>query len=155
MWYRVFGQSDAEIAPAAVLEHLHNGGYEVSGHFRGDVDGWFQLDLVWNEETITVHRYRADEDGIRNELNSWSAWVEVQEDLDRPEDIMQQIIATQQLITMAIPETDGHSSWGKLCAGLCQFLVGVTQGLYAIDGVGLFDTEGKLLVADVEDGFRG
>ena len=40
-WYRVFGTNDTEPDPAALLEHLQQLGFEVTGKFRGDDQGWF------------------------------------------------------------------------------------------------------------------
>src|SRR5262249_10907812 len=76
-WYRVFGGSDVEPAPAALLEHLHGLGLKVACRFYGDDQGWSRAELLLQDGTILeLARYLTDEDGIRAELNTWAAWVE-------------------------------------------------------------------------------
>src|SRR6266540_5777722 len=77
-WYRVFGKSDTCPEPAALLEHLHGPGLEVRGHFRGDAQGWFRADLLPPEGDggVEVECYLATEEGVRQELSTWAAWLE-------------------------------------------------------------------------------
>src|SRR6476469_9168690 len=64
---RVFGITDTEpplqsLAPESV---------------QADDRGWFRAQVVVGRTMTNVERYLADEDGIRDELNTWAAWVEV------------------------------------------------------------------------------
>jgi hypothetical protein len=78
LWYRVFGANESQPAPADLLAHLHGAGLSVTGHFRGDDLGWFAAELVVavGETPLQLERFLATEDGIRNELNTWAAWLE-------------------------------------------------------------------------------
>src|SRR5262245_11288514 len=77
-WYRVFAGNDVHPDPAAVLGHLRGLGLEATGRFRGDDDGWFRADLTLPDEdgAVVVECYHATEDGVRQELLTWAAWVE-------------------------------------------------------------------------------
>ncbi|MCS6850579.1 MAG: hypothetical protein NZ700_05350 [Gemmataceae bacterium] len=137
MWFRVFGRTDATIPPAAVLERIHTlWGISAPGRCRADDLGWFELAVPLGDRTLVVNRYLASEDGIREELSNWAAWLEW---VERPE-LMPRIIQAQQLFTLEGSDASA--------AELCRFLAGQTDGLYHIDGQGLFAADGTLLVAD-------
>lgn len=149
MWYRVFGLTDAEISPAALLEHLHTPAGPVQGHFRGDESGWFEAQLVLENYPLLLGRYLVSEEGIRAELNSWAAWIELQEGHPQQGHLMQQIISTRQVFTVELAgERAKLEPLQNLCQQLCQFLAGQTQGYYQIDGQGLFDAAGTLLLRE-------
>jgi hypothetical protein len=141
MWYRVFGTNWNEPAPATLLAH-----WQGRGHFRGDDQGWFQATLICDdeEEPLELQRYLATEDGIRDELNTWAAWLEAQHDSPHTGSLMRHMIGTQQLFTLARPpELDG-----QMCEALCRFLADQTAGVYQIDGQGFFAADGTLLVKE-------
>ena len=77
-YYRVFGTADTEPQPAALLDHVRGCGSEITGHFRGDDQGWFAADLMGADEdsVVRLERFLANEEGIRAELNTWAAWLE-------------------------------------------------------------------------------
>lgn len=150
MWYRVFGTSETAVDPNTVLEQLHAEGFEVTGHFRGDELGWFHVDLLFGGETaIEVERYLASEEGIRAQLNTWAAWLESMPDNPRQLQLMQHMISTKQLFTLCPPADDEPPT--QICLALCRFLAQVTDGVYQIDGQGVFAADGSLLVADRDD----
>src|SRR5207244_3512321 len=105
LWYRVFGTSDVQPAPAALLEHLNVPGRTVAGHFRGDDLGWFGAELVYAEDAppLELQRYLAGEDGIRGELNGWAAWLETREENPNHGPLMGRVIGTKQLFTLPLP----------------------------------------------------
>lgn len=138
MWYRVFGSNEAQIPPETLLEHL-----QVPGYFRGDDQGWFQVELAVQGDTIQVNRYLATEEGIRAELNNWAAWLEG--NAAEPEPLMQHLISTTQVFVWK--KQDDHQAQA-LCTALCQFLARETAGIYQIDGQGFFDRQGRLLAAE-------
>lgn len=146
MWYRVFGLNDNDIQPAELLEHLQHCGLEVQGHFRGDDEGWFEAEFVLDGLSVTVNRYLVTEEGVRQELNNWAAWIELESSTDQRESYMQRIISSQQMFTMEIP--DAHAALESLCLETCRFLADRTQGMYQVDGQGFFSSEGNLLIGE-------
>jgi hypothetical protein len=146
VWYRVFGLTDDPVDPSALLEHLHNQGWAVAGHFRGDDRGWFRasLEMAEDDGRIEVERYLADEDGIRGELNTWAAWLEALEGQPQRDRLMEHLIGTRQLFTLR--QEDGDTA--ELCGLLCRYLAGRTAGVYQVDGRGFFEPPETLLVAE-------
>jgi hypothetical protein len=149
-WQRVFGSNQVEPQPAALLEHLQQQGFEVTGHFRGDDRGWFSAEIEYSPDLpqLTIERYLADEEGIRGELNTWAAYLETEVG---PEGIrlMQQIIGTSQLFALEQPfnvAQAGHAV--RLSETLCRFLACATDGIYQVDGMGFFAADGTMLIDD-------
>jgi hypothetical protein len=137
-WHRVFGGA-AQPDPAALLSAL-----AATGTFEADADGWYQADLVAADGTpLTIACYRASEEGIRAELNSWAAWVETRGDDLHHVWLMEQLIQTAQIFTFALPE--GTERLGE---EVCFVLATTTGGIYQIDGRGLFEADGTLLLAE-------
>src|SRR5438874_7384942 len=136
-WFRVFGNGDAAVEPAALLEHLHGAGFPVAGHFRGDDRGWFRAELVFADDAppVVVERYFADEEGIRAELNSWAAWLEEQEDNPHHLPLMERLIGTAQLFTLRqadeeADDADDRELAERLCLTCCRYLAAATDGVY-------------------------
>jgi hypothetical protein len=149
VWWRVFGTSEAEPAPAALLEHLQQQGFEVSGRFRGDDHGWFAVEIAFANgiPALNIERYLTGEDDIRNELNAWAAWLETCEGSPYAVELMQQMIATKQLFTLKQPVSmAGVVARWTACPTVCQFLARVTTGVYQVDEQGFFAGDGTPLV---------
>ena len=147
MWYRIFGSNDTEPTPAAVLARLNGLGVAVTGNFHGDGGGWFGAELVVAESVrLGLERFLAAEEGIRAELNSWAAWLELCAPAAEQAHLMERMIQTKQLFTLQRP--DAAEAAGPVCEALCQFLAGSTDGVYQIDGRGLFGAGGALLVQE-------
>jgi hypothetical protein len=142
-WHRVFGTTAAHPEPAAVLAGLSARGLEATGHFRGDERGWFAAELCAPGGAVEVECYLADEEGIRDELNTWAAWLESAAP-DHPE-LMQHMIATTRLFTIH-PADDADAE--PLCVALCRLLAEMTAGVYQSDGRGFFAADGTPLVAE-------
>ncbi len=146
VWYRVFGTNDANVQPADLLEHLQANGLEATGHFRGDDQGWFsaKLILAGAETPVELERYLATEKGIRDELNTWAAWLETQDHPHRQE-LMRQVIQSRQVFTLLrSPEVEED----RLCQEICRFLARETTGLYQADGQGFFLADGHLVLRE-------
>ena len=142
MWHRVFSASDAEPAPAAILERL-NAGAPVAGAFHGDDAGWFRAELtVAGAATVELERFLATEEGMRAELNSWAAHLEASGDGPEHVRLMERMIQARQLFTVRGSAAD------DLCVALCRYLAEATDGVYQIDGRGFFAADGTLLVRD-------
>ncbi|HXG12446.1 MAG TPA: hypothetical protein VNK04_22000 [Gemmataceae bacterium] len=144
-WYRVFGQSDVEPSPAALLAFLQTLGRETGGNFRGDDRGWFRAELLIDGTAAVVERYLADEEGIRGELNAWAAWVEATGEGPAQLRLMERLIGTRQLFVLRGPATEQAEA-------LCRYLARSTDGVYQADGRGFFDPTGNLLVAEEDEG---
>src|SRR5438128_1785416 len=81
-WYRVFGLSAEQPRPERVLEHLRGLGVTGPARFRGDDAGWTTLEFVLADgiAPLVLDCFLSSEDGIRQELNAWAAWLETPED---------------------------------------------------------------------------
>jgi hypothetical protein len=151
MWYRVFGTSPTEPAPAGLLGHLHQLGVAVGANFSGDQDGWFRADLVLEPagDTVLLERYLVSEEGIRGELNNWAAWVEATGDGLVQERLMRHLIGTKQLFTVRPPDVvAGAERVGNLCLDVCRFLARETEGIYQVDDQGFFEPDGRPLLKE-------
>src|SRR5687768_6861294 len=132
-WYRVFGRSEEQPPPEAVLEHLRTLGITGPARFRGDADGWTSLEFNSAGGTpLVLERYLSTETGIRAELNSWAAWLETCETSPHHVALMERMIQTKQLYTLRSPADETSS----FCAKLCRFLARATDGVYHVDGEG-------------------
>lgn len=145
-WYRVFGRSEVEPAPAALVQHLHGQGLAVRPTFRGDDLGWFAADLALDDEApLRLERFLTREEGIRGELNAWAAWLETVEHSPNHAALMERVIQTAQLFTLRPP--DG-SRMEPLCVALSRYLAEVTDGVYQADRRGFFAADGTLLLRE-------
>jgi hypothetical protein len=143
MWYRIFGTSDVEPEPAVLLQYLRERGIE-EGKFRGDEEGWFAAEFrIRGGGSIELNRFLSTEEGIRNELNTWAAWLETAEDNPNHVRLMQHMIGTRQLFTLEVMADDEVP-----VEDLCRFLAQATEGVYQVDGQGFFAADGTLLVQE-------
>jgi hypothetical protein len=150
MWFRVFGTNGRQPEPADLLEHLQALGFEVSGKFRGDDQGWFQAELWFGPDVpLLLSCYRAEEEGLRAELNTWAAWLETAESTASHGPLMRHVIGTTQLFALELPAS--HRQAGPLylaCVALCRYLARETAGVYQADGEGFADADGALLLRE-------
>jgi len=147
-WYRVFATGSAEPDPERLLEHVRGLGAAAVGCIRRDDLGWFEATLAFpgTEAALVLHRYLASEDGVRDELNAWAAWLEHQ---PQGPELIQTILDTRQVIIMEVPaRVPAGVDPEHLCAGVCRFLAGLTGGVYQADGAGFFDAGGSELAAE-------
>jgi hypothetical protein len=145
MWFRVFGINDAQPDPAAVLEFLHGQGGDVAGHFHGDDLGWFRAELLLGGTPVSLERYLTAEDDIRNDLNTWAAWLESVPANPHQGPLMQHMIGTKQLFTLQVP---GDANCQDQVTNLCRYLARQTDGVYQVDQQGFFAADGTLLVPE-------
>jgi hypothetical protein len=151
MWFRVFGTNDLQPEPEQLLEHLRRLGIESPGDFGGDDHGWFRADFTYNEQAPPLHleRFLTADDDIRDDLNSWAAWLETVETNPVVPRLMQLMVDTKQLFTMRCPrDVADLIPVQKLCVGLCQFLAEKTKGVYQVDTQGFFAPDGQSLVRE-------
>jgi hypothetical protein len=151
-WSRVFGATDVEPEPAALVEHLHHAGFDFASRWSRDERGWFRVHLLTGEDEdapIELQRYMADEEGIRAELNTWAAWLESIEDHPQAVSLMGRLIASRQVFTLERPDDVYDVGWAdELCDHVCRYLAAATDGVYQVDGRGLCAADGSLLVPE-------
>ena len=150
MWYRVFGRSEAEPMPAALVESLHATAFAVEPHFKGDDLGWTSGELrLPSGSPIQVERYLASEDDIRDELNAFAAELETCDYSPNHRHLMEHAIQTKQLIVIRSPvDTPNEVLAQGIITHACQFFAGRTEGVYQIDGRGWFAADGELLLQE-------
>lgn len=146
MWYRVFGRSSVEPAPAALASHLHAAGLPVKPYFRGDDLGWVsgELRLPGPNATVFIERYLTTTDEIRDDLNSHAAILETS-DSPNAGMLMERVIQTQQLFVVRMVD---DAEMEKVLLDTCRFLAAATDGVYQIDGQGWFAASGEQLVQE-------
>ena len=150
MCYRVFGATDALVSPAILLEHLHAQGFAVVGHFRGDDLGWTGGELQLGiGSPVYINRFLTGEDELRDDLNSWAAWLETMDYEPNHAKLMERVIQTKQLITLRKPvDHSDDVALEKLCEGVCRYLAAQLEGFYQIDDVGWFAPDGEILLQE-------
>jgi hypothetical protein len=147
-WYRVFAANDVHPEPAALLAHLHGAGLPVTGRFRGDDQGWFRCELLPEKGgAVEIDCYLATEEGIRQELSTWAAWLETTPPGAVQDRLMLHVIGSRRVLTVHAAD-DAEGETAALCLAVCRFLAAATDGVYQVDGQGFFAADGALLVAE-------
>jgi hypothetical protein len=150
LWYRVFGRDNTRVQPEALLAHLAAAGTDVTSTFTPPGDDWVAAEFRFATTTpIHVERYRADEEGIRGELNSWAAFLETCDYEPNHAALMERVIQTQQLFTLRKPIDCVDETLAEgLCVALCRFLSEQTKGIWQADDEGFFAADGTLLLKE-------
>lgn len=150
MWHRVFCRSDREVAPPTILAHLHDTGRPVAGRFHGDDLGWTAAELTLGTGTpVYLERYVATADAIRDDLNSWAAWLETLDYSPHNVRLMEHVIQTRQLVTVRKPlDHPNEVVVDDLCRTICQFLAATADGVFQIDNDGWFGADGELILKE-------
>lgn len=146
MWYRVFCRGDVQVSPAAILEHLQREGVEARGDFRGDDLGWTAGEIrVGVGSPIYLERYLAKEDDLRNDLNSWAAFLETCDYSPNSTMLMERVIQTQQMVTLRKPiDHSDEVVLDKVCVAICRQFAGAADGIYQVDDDGWYAADGEL-----------
>jgi hypothetical protein len=147
--HRVFAAHAVLPQPADLLEFATTSGVAATGHFKGDDQGWFFAELsAPGALALEIECFRADEEGVRGELNSWAAWLETLEASPQVPALMARIATAQQVVTILQPlRPDLRDDDRAACEKLCRFLAGLADGIYQLDGLGLFAADGQLLLS--------
>jgi hypothetical protein len=150
MWYRIFGRADSRLPPAALLEHLSLGGFAVQAHFRGDDLGWTAAELRLDRGgPVYLERYLATEDNLRDDLNSWAAFLETCDYSPNSTPLMERVIQSAQLITLRKPiDHADEVILDRLCLETCRYLASQCDGVYQIDYDGWFAADGAMLLKE-------
>jgi hypothetical protein len=147
MWYRVFCRSNTEVSPAELLAAA---GSNVQGDFRGDNLGWTAGELsIGSGSPIRVERYITWEDDIRDDLNTWAAWLETQDHEPNHGRLMEHVVQSKQLFTVRKPvDSPNESAVEDLCRSTSQFLARRADGIYQVEGDGWYGPRGELLLKE-------
>jgi hypothetical protein len=151
MTCRVFGKSTIQPDPRPLAEFLNRFGTPVVGDFFGDEQGWTRLELQFGNGrfAVTVERYLAVEEGLRDAFRSWAAWIESANEDPTNNWLMEHMINTQQLFTIrSEAETEREPLVKRICTDTARYLARETKGIYQVDNLGLFAVDGKLLVPE-------
>jgi hypothetical protein len=150
MWYRVFCRSAEGISPSAILEHLHERGLPATGHFKGDDLGWTSGEfLLGPGSPVMIERYLTKEDALRDDLNTWAAYVETLSYSPNAAAVMERVFQTQQMLTIRKPiDHSDEIVLNRLCETVCQQLCERADGLYQNEGEGWFSADGTLLIPE-------
>jgi hypothetical protein len=146
MWGRVFASTESAPNPDELAERLGALGHVADAKAEADERGWFHIELATECGAIAIDRYLADE-GIRDDLNTWAAWLEIHAGA-HAERLMQHTISTQQLIVVHLRRPDPPPEAALLLHHVLTCLSRAADGVYQIDGHGFFDECGTLLVAE-------
>jgi hypothetical protein len=150
MWHRVFGRSDTEVTRETLEAHLASTGVPIACEFTSDEHGWLRAELRFAATTpLHLERFRADEEGIRAELNSWAAFLETCDYDPNHAALMERVIQTRQLFTLRRPVDHADEVLvERLCVGLCSYLASATDGIWQCDDEGFFAADGALLLKE-------
>ncbi len=149
MWIRVFGADPAgHPTPEELMECLARSGAIPHGRFTADERGWFRAELSIGSEApaLEIDCYDSEEEGVRNELNAWAAWLETCDAFSAHADLMHAVIGTRRLYVMQA--RDENAAVCERARGLARYIAGRTAGVCQMDGVGFFASDAVLLVKE-------
>lgn len=150
MWYRIFCRSNRALPIEALSAHLHAHSLNFQIDFRGDDLGWTSVSLTLGVGSpVYLERYLTKDDELRNDLNSWAAYLETCDYSPNAAPLMERVIQTQQLVTLRKP-IDHSDEFGidRLCLEMCRFITLHCEGIYQIDDDGWYAADGQLLVKE-------
>jgi hypothetical protein len=133
------------------VAHLHTIGIAAVPHFKGDDHGWTtgELHLPSGGTPILMARYLTVEDDLRNDLNAYAAELETMTHSPHATRLMEQVIQTQQLMTIRKPiDHADESQLDRACEALVVYLARQSDGFYQIDRRGWFSSTSELLVEE-------
>ena len=150
MWYRVFCRSEVEVKPADLLARVQQPGRPVTGSFRGDDLGWTAAEFsLGTGSPVYAERYLTGEDDLREDLNTWAAWLEAQDHEPNHARLMEHVIQSRQLVTIRKPvDHPNESAVEDLCRGLCNALAEAADGVYQVEGDGWYSAAGDRLLTE-------
>jgi len=150
MWYRVFCRSEAEVKPAELQARAQQPGRPVTGDFRGDDLGWTAAELsLGSGSPVYAERYLTGEDDLREDLNTWAAWLEAQDHEPNHARLMEHVIQSRQLVTIRKPmDHPNESAIEDLCRALCRTLAAAADGVYQVEGDGWYSAGGERLLTE-------
>ena len=150
MWYRVFCRSTDSLDPRELVARLATPGRPVRGAFQPDDRTWSSGALQLGSGTpIYVERFGTAEDDLRNDLNTWAAYLETLDYSPNHTRLMEHVVQTQQLFTIRKPlDHPTESAVDDLCRGLCGELATAGDGIFQIEDEAWYSADGTLLLQE-------
>jgi hypothetical protein len=150
MWYRVFCRSDAEVRPDDLLARVQQPARPVTASFRGDDLGWTAAEFSLGSGTpVYVERYLTGEDELRDDLNTWAAWLETQDHEPNHARLMEHVIQSKQMVTVRKPlDSSNESAIEDLCQAVCRAIAESADGVYQVEGDGWYAADGRRLLQE-------
>ncbi len=147
MWCRIFALSETAPEPEAIVQHVRSYGSDAEVKADSDDRGWFHLELATSVGVfLLIDRYFAEE-GIRDDLNTWAAWLEENAGAEADR-LMQHMISTRQMITMRREDRGRDQPSRDICHDMAVYLACFSDGVYQVDDEGFFDARGKQIVRE-------
>jgi hypothetical protein len=150
VWCRIFCRNADEAPPSVILNHLSTHGIEATGHFKGDDLGWTQANISFGPGSpIMLQRYLEPTDNLRDDLNSWAAYIETLTYSPNYTILMERVIQTKQMLTIRKPiDHPNEIAMKGACDALCTFFSQRGDGIYMVDHDGWYDASGELLIQE-------
>ena len=150
MWYRIFCRDEVEVKPAEMLSLLGELASRVTPHFKGDDLGWTAAELFVEVGTpIFAERYLTKEDNLREDLNTWAAWLETQEISPHYVMLMERVIQTKQMITLRKPiDHPNEDLMDEICTALSKAICQRADGIYQAENIGWYSATGEELLKE-------
>ena len=149
--YRIFAKSDRQPDPRPLGELCNQFNTPVEGVFYGDDQGWTKLELKFSKGRyrVTIQRYLAVEEGLREAFRTWAAWIESANQDPANDWLMEHMINTQQLFTIEPSAKKAQDPFVKtVCTKIARYLATQTNGVYQVDNEGFFAADGNLLMRE-------
>ncbi len=133
-----------------MLSQLGELASRVQPHFKGDDLGWTAAELLVELGTpIYVERYLTQEDNLREDLNSWAAWLETRDFSPNHVMLMERVIQTQQMITIRKPiDHPNENLLDEVCTALSRAICQKADGIYQAEDQGWYSASGEELLKE-------
>ncbi len=150
MWYRVFCRSGVGIAHGELLDRVQQRERPVIVRFKGDDLGWTSAEFTLGTGTpVYAERYLTNEDEIRDDLNTWAAYLETLDYSPNNVSLMERVIQSRQLVTIRKPlDHPNESAIDDLCQSICQVIAAAADGMYQVENIGWYAADGTLLLQE-------
>ena len=150
MWYRVFCRTEVEMKPVDLLARVQHPGRPATGSFRGDDLGWTAAEFsLGTGSPVYAERYLTGADDLREDLNTWAAWLEAQDHEPNHARLMEHVIQSRQLVTIRKPvDHPNESAVEDVCRALCRALAEAADGIYQVEGDGWYSAGGERLLTE-------
>jgi len=150
MWYRVFCRSTDAPDPRELMARLASTSRPVGGEFHPDDRGWASAAFRLGGGTpVYVERLRTADDDLRNDLNTWAAYLETLDYSPENTRLMERVIQTQQLFTIRKPlDHTNEAAVDDLCMALCAELAGAGDGVFQIEDEAWCSADGTVLLRE-------
>ena len=146
MWYRVFCRSAFEVTPPELLAGVG----ATDSRFRGDDLGWTAGEVILGKGTpVYVERYLTDTDDLRDELNTWAAYLETLDYSTQNAPLMERVIQARQLVTVRKPLDHANEiEVERVCLAICEKFAQAADGIYQVEGDGWYAANGILILKE-------